>query len=96
MFGLATNQMSPISASLAPSHMPISQRKSTRENLKSLQQNAGWWADETKGYRLEDIETHLLITSCDVCFIKDNTPAELAIIEGSTLSVRGMVGPILI
>jgi hypothetical protein len=42
----------------------------------------GWWEHETKGYRLEDIEKQLLITSCDVHFIEDDSPTELAIIEG--------------
>jgi hypothetical protein len=42
----------------------------------------GWWADETKGYRLEDIQTRALITSRDVQFVEDETPTELTIIEG--------------
>jgi hypothetical protein len=42
----------------------------------------GWWEHETKGYRLEDIEKQSLITSHDVCFIEDDSPTELAIIEG--------------
>jgi hypothetical protein len=45
-----------------------------------------WWADKTKGYRLEDVETCLLITSLDVCFVEDNTPSELAVIEGSDMT----------
>src|SRR3984893_7589321 len=42
----------------------------------------GWWADETKGYCLEDLETKTLITSCDVRFVEDLPPTDLAIIEG--------------
>jgi hypothetical protein len=42
----------------------------------------GWWEHETKGYHLEDIEKRLLITSCDVRFVEDDSPTELAIIEG--------------
>jgi hypothetical protein len=42
----------------------------------------GWWAEETKGYRLEDIKTGKLITSRDVKFIEDEQPTDLAIIEG--------------
>jgi hypothetical protein len=42
----------------------------------------GWWVDETKGYRLEDIQTRSLITSRDVRFVEDETPTELTIIEG--------------
>jgi hypothetical protein len=37
---------------------------------------------EMKGYCLEDIEKQSLITSCDVLFIEDDSPTELAIIEG--------------
>jgi hypothetical protein len=42
----------------------------------------GWWADETKGYRLEDVETGKLITSRDVVFVEDDRPMDMAIIEG--------------
>jgi hypothetical protein len=45
----------------------------------------GWWEHETKGYRLKDIEKWSLITSRDVCFIEDDSPTELAIIEGKYL-----------
>jgi hypothetical protein len=41
-----------------------------------------WWEHETKGYHLEDIEKQSSITSHDVRFIEDNSPTELAIIEG--------------
>ncbi len=33
----------------------------------------GWWADETKGYRLEDAETGKIITARDVRFVEDDT-----------------------
>ena len=42
----------------------------------------GWWADETKGYRLEDLETKRLITSRDVRFVEDEKPNDLAVIKG--------------
>ena len=42
----------------------------------------GWWAGETKGYRLEDVATRSLITSRDVRFIENDTPTDLAVIEG--------------
>jgi hypothetical protein len=42
----------------------------------------GWWEHETKGYRLEDMKKRSLITSRDVRFIEDDSPTELAIIEG--------------
>ena len=41
----------------------------------------GWWADETKGSRLEDLENGKLITSRDVQFCEDTTPSELACME---------------
>ena len=42
----------------------------------------GWWTDESKGYCLEDLETpRKLISSCDVDFIKDSSPNNLAIIN---------------
>jgi transposase InsO family protein len=42
----------------------------------------GWWANETKGYRLEDAETGKLITSRDVQFLEEERPNDLAVIEG--------------
>jgi hypothetical protein len=45
----------------------------------------GWWEHETKGYSLEDIEKRSLITLRDICFIEDDSPTELAIIEGEYL-----------
>ncbi len=41
----------------------------------------GWWADETKGYRLEDAETGKLITARDVRFVENDAPGDLAVIE---------------
>jgi len=41
----------------------------------------GWWADEMKGYRLEDIETGKLITSQDVRFVEDESPGDLVVVE---------------
>lgn len=43
----------------------------------------GWWADETKGYQLEDEENRRLITSRDVRFLKDERPNDLVVIESS-------------
>src|ERR1700726_412512 len=34
----------------------------------------GWWADKSKGYRLDNLETKTIISSRDVHFIKDETP----------------------
>lgn len=41
----------------------------------------GWWTDETKGYRLEEVGTGKIITARDVTFVEDDTPGDLAIIE---------------
>jgi len=42
----------------------------------------GWWTDESKGYRLEDLETPgKLISSCDIDFIEDSSLNDLAIID---------------
>ena len=41
----------------------------------------GWWADEMKGYRLEDVETGKIITAWDVPFGEDDSPGDLAVIE---------------
>jgi len=42
----------------------------------------GWWTDETKGYRLEDLETPgKLISSRDVDFIENSSPSDLVIIN---------------
>jgi hypothetical protein len=55
----------------------------------------GWWEHETKGYRLEDIEKQSLITSCDVHFIEDDSPTELAIIEGEYLPTEDNIMDLL-
>jgi hypothetical protein len=47
----------------------------------------GWWANETKGYRLEDVETRALVTSRDVRFIEDDTTSDLVEIDGSASGV---------
>lgn len=38
----------------------------------------GWWADETKGYRLKNFKNRKLITSHNVQFHEDNILSELA------------------
>jgi hypothetical protein len=49
----------------------------------------GWWTDETKGYRLENVETKKIFWSRDVKFIKDEKPTELAIFKsGSSSSLK--------
>jgi len=42
----------------------------------------GWWTDESKGYRLENLEIpRKLISSRDIDFIEDSSPNDLAIID---------------
>jgi len=43
----------------------------------------GWAADETKGYRLEVVETRKLMYSRDVTFAEDDAPNDLAVVETS-------------
>jgi len=46
----------------------------------------GWWTDKSKGYRFEDLETPgKLISSCDIDFIEDSSPNDLAIIDNIPL-----------
>ena len=42
----------------------------------------GWWADETKGYCLEEVETGKQLTSRDVRFVEDTQPREQTVVEG--------------
>ena len=42
----------------------------------------GWQTDKSKGYCPEDLETPgKLISSCNIDFIEDSSPSDLAIIE---------------
>jgi len=41
----------------------------------------GWWVDEAKGYRLEEVATGKLIASRDVRFVEDDSPSDLAVID---------------
>jgi len=45
----------------------------------------GWWADETKGYQLEEVGTGKQITACNVCFVEDSSVDNLAVIESGGL-----------
>ncbi|KAJ3485148.1 hypothetical protein NLI96_g5163 [Meripilus lineatus] len=63
-------------------HIPKKVRGGKLEETAIKCRLLGWWAEETKGYRLEDVETGKLITSRDVRFIEDETPGDLALIEG--------------
>jgi len=44
----------------------------------------GWWNNEAKGYRLEDLENRKLIASQDVHFFEDDSPSDLAIVDIGT------------
>ena len=44
----------------------------------------GWWLDETKGYRLEDVETRKLIMSRDIQFTEDDLPTNLVMMSSQT------------
>jgi len=50
-----------------------------------------WWTDESKGYRLEDLETPgKLISSRDVDFIEDSSPNDLTIIDNISPPLEGI------
>ena len=51
----------------------------------------GWQTDESKEYHPEDLETpRKLISSCNVDFIKDSSPSDLAIIENILPSLENI------
>ena len=52
----------------------------------------GWWTDETKGYRLEDLENHKVITLQDVHFLEDSLPSELVVmdLQAPVISVKAV------
>jgi len=51
----------------------------------------GWWTNESKGYHLKDLETPgKLISSCDVDFIEDSSPNDLAIIDNISPSLESI------
>ena len=47
----------------------------------------GWWTNEAKGYRLEDLESSKLIALWDVQFFEDDIPSNLAVIGIDTLKI---------
>lgn len=65
-------------------HVPKEVRHGKLESRAVHVHMLGWWADETKGYRLEDLENGKLITSHDVQFYEDNIPSELAQVDTSS------------
>jgi len=51
----------------------------------------GWWTNESKEYRLEDLETPgKLISSCDIDFIEDSSPSDLTIIDNISPPPEGI------
>jgi hypothetical protein len=40
-----------------------------------------WWADESKGYQMEELATQKIIALRDIRFIEDETPTKLAVID---------------
>ena len=72
-----------IFGSLAYAHIPKPVRGGKLEVRAVKCRMLGWWEGETKGYRLEDMETGKLITSRDVRFIEDDSPGDLVEISTS-------------
>jgi len=63
-----------IFGSLSWAHVPKQVRRGKLESRAVKVQLLGWWIDKTKGYRLEDLENHKVITSRDVYFLEDSSP----------------------
>lgn len=70
-----------IFSSLGWAHVPKEVYHGKLESCAVRVHLLGWWTDETKGYRLEDLENGKLITSRDVQFNEDENPSELASID---------------
>jgi len=70
-----------VTGSLSWAHIPKQVRKGKLESRAVKVWLLGWWTDETKGYRLENIENDKLITSRDIQFFEDSSPSELAIMD---------------
>ena len=70
-----------IFGSIAYANIPKKVRGGKLEATSIKCRLLGWWADETKGYRLEETETGKLITVRDVHFVEDTKPDDLAVIE---------------
>ena len=70
-----------IFGSLGWAHVPKQVRKGKLESRTVKVHLLGWWNDEAKGYRLEDLENDKLIASRDVHFFKDDSSSDLAIID---------------
>jgi hypothetical protein len=67
-----------IFGSLGWAHVPKEVQVGKIESQAVQIRMLGWWADETKGYRLEDLEKGVLITSRDVQFDEDDSPSNVA------------------
>ena len=67
--------------SLGWAHVPKQVHKGKLESQAVKVRMLGWWVDEAKGYRLENLENGKLIASRDVCFFEDDLPSESAVIE---------------
>ena len=70
-----------IFGSLGWAYVPEEVRRGKLESRAVKVRMLGWWTDEAKGYRLEDLENGKLIAARDVRFAEDSSSSELAIVE---------------
>jgi transposase InsO family protein len=70
-----------IFGSLGWAHVPKEVQHGKLESRAVRVRMLGWWTDEAKGYRLEDLENGKLIASRDVQFDENDSPSELASID---------------
>jgi len=71
-----------IFGSIGWTHVPKPVHNGKLQSQAVKVQMLGWRTDETKGYRLEDLETPgKLISSRDVDFIENSSPSDLVIIN---------------
>jgi len=70
-----------IFGSFSWAHVSKQVRKGKLESRAVKVRLLGWWTDETKEYRLEDMENSKVITSRDVQFFEDSSPSELAVMN---------------
>jgi transposase InsO family protein len=62
-------------------HVPKQVREGKLDSRAVRVRMLGWWSDESKGYRLEDLENGKVIASRDVQFDEDDRPSNVAQVD---------------
>ena len=83
-----------IFGSLGWAHVPKQVRRGKLESRAVKVRLLGWWNNEAKGYRLEDLENRKLIALRDVHFFEDDSPSDLLSLsrEDSRITQGGCSG----